>query len=316
MKPRTDEMVAVGDGHELCVRSYGTPGRVPVVFLHGGPGSGVQTEHLRLFDLETCHLVAFDQRGAGLSRPERSREANTTPRLIADLELLRERFRFPAWLVVGGSWGATLALAYAEAHPGRILGLVLRATFLGSRAELQWAFGTGLRTIHPQLHSDFLGMLPEEERADPLPGYWRRILAPDPTVHLPFARAWHDTERILSQLTPRRARLDPDAIRAAEAPGPASPYMEAHYFAHDCFLDAPLLEGAPRLAGIPGALVHGRHDLLCPPATASALAAAWPGARVRVVEGAGHGLEHPALFAAVEAEVARMIARLTSAASG
>jgi proline iminopeptidase len=308
-------MVPVGDGHELCVRSYGTPGRLPVVFLHGGPGSGVQTGHLRLFDQETCHLVAFDQRGAGRSRPERCRKANTTPHLVADLELIRERFGFAAWLVVGGSWGATLALSYAEANPERVLGLVLRAIFLGTRAELDWAFGTGLSMVHPRLHADFLGMLPEEERADPLPAYWRRILDPDAAVHRTFARAWHDTERILSQLAPAHDRLDPETLRAAEAPGPASPYMEAHYFANGCFLDAPILERVGRLAGIPGSLVQGRHDLLCPPGTAYALAEAWADAKLRVVEGVGHGLEHPALFAAVETEVARMIARLTPAAS-
>ncbi|MBM9595938.1 alpha/beta fold hydrolase [Roseitranquillus sediminis] len=316
MTPLTDEMVRVGDGHELCVRSYGTPGRVPVVSLHGGPGSGVQSSHLRIFDPATCHIVAFDQRGAGLSRPQRDRKANTTAHLVADMELLRESFGFSAWLVVGGSWGATLALAYAQAHPERVLGMVLRATFLGTRAELERAFGSGLQTVHPALHFDFLGMLPEAEREDPLPAYWRRILDPDPAVHAPFARAWHDTERILSQLAPANDRLDADAIRAAETPGPASPYMEAHYFSQDCFLDAPLIDGAPRLDGIPGAVVHGRYDLLCPPSTAWALAAAWPDARVRIVEESGHGLDHPALFAAVEAEVARMVARLTSTASG
>ena len=217
--------------------------------------------------------------------------------------------------MVGGSWGATLALAYAQAHPERVLGLVLRAAFLGTREELDWAFGTRLRAVHPQLHRDFLDMLPEEERVDPLPAYWRRILDADPAVSLPFARTWHDTERILSQLAPARDHLDLDAIRAAEPPGPASPGMEAHYFANGCFLDRPLLDGASRLRGIPAALVHGRYDLLCPPATAHALAERWPDARPREVEMAGHGLEHPALFAAVEAEVARMISRITSAGS-
>ncbi|MBA3323923.1 MAG: alpha/beta fold hydrolase [Rhodobacteraceae bacterium] len=317
MTPLTDEMVAVGDGHEICVRSFGAPGRVPVVFLHGGPGSGVQESHLSMFDLDTCHLVAFDQRGAGLSRPARSREANTTQHLIADIELLRERFGFPAWIVVGGSWGATLALAHAEAHPDRVLGLVLRATFLGLRSELDWAFGTGLERVYPGLHGDFLGLLPEDERADPLPAYWRRILDPDPAVHLPHARAWHDTERILSQIEPPTGRLDLPAIRAATAPAPASPYMEAHYFSHDCFLAVtPLLAGATRLAGIPGAIVQGRYDLLCPPLSAFALAGAWPDARMHMVDAAGHALDHRGIRAAVAEEIARMIARVTSGASG
>jgi proline iminopeptidase len=308
----TDEMLPVGDGHELCLRTYGTPGRVAVLFLHGGPGSGVQESHLALFDPATCHLVAFDQRGAGRSRPSRARHANTTQHLIADIEAIRAHLGLSAWMVVGGSWGATLALAYAEAHPDRVLGLVLRATFLGTRAELDWAFLTGPCHLHPKLHADFLGLLPEAERADPLPGYWRRILDQDPAVHLPFAAAWHDTERILSQHVPRRSRLDLATIRAAEAPGPGSPYMEAHYFSNGCFLnDRPILEGASRLAGIPAAMVQGRYDLLCPPRAAQALAAGWREARVVEVEAAGHALEHAPIRSAMTAEIARMIARLT-----
>src|SRR6056297_943460 len=169
MRALTDEMLPVGDGHEICLRTYGTPGRVPVLFLHGGPGSGVQDSHLSLFDPATCHLVAFDQRGAGLSLPKRSRHANTTQHLIADIEAIRAHLGLSEWMVVGGSWGATLALAYAEAHPDRVLGLVLRATFLGTRAELDWAFLTGPGHLHPALHADFLSMLPEDERGDPLP---------------------------------------------------------------------------------------------------------------------------------------------------
>ena len=310
--PLTNEMVAVGDGHELCVRSFGAPGRVPVLFLHGGPGSGVQPSHLSMFDLDTCHLVAFDQRGAGLSRPARSREANTTQHLIADIEVLRERFGFAAWIVVGGSWGATLALAYAEACPDRVLGIVLRATFLGERSELDWAFGAGLEHVHPGLHHDFLSLLPEDERSDPLPAYWRRILDPDPAVHLPHARAWHNTERILSQIEPPTCRLNLAEIRAAAAPAPASPYMEAHYFSHACFLAAtPLLSGATRLAGIPGAIVQGRYDLLCPPLSAFTLAGAWPDARMRMVQAAGHALDHRGIRTAVAEEISRMILRLT-----
>lgn len=310
----TDEWIAVSDGHEICARSFGTPGAVPVVFLHGGPGSGVNESHLGLFDPATCHVVAFDQRGAGLSRPKRGLAANTTQALIADMELLRQRFGFDRWLVVGGSWGATLGLAYAQAHPDRVLGLVLRAVFLGTRAELDWAFGTVLQTFHPALHADFLSVLPEAERDRPLESYWARILDPDPAVHRPAARAWHDTERILSMLAPPSARLDFEAIRRTDGPLPNSPFLEAHYFVNDCFLaGAPILGTAGRLAGLPGMMVQGRQDLLCPPRMAHELAARWPDARVRVVEAAGHGLEHASLRAAVAEEVAAMIARVTPA---
>ena len=318
----SDEIVPVGEGHEICVRSFGRPGGVPAVFLHGGPGSGVSESHLGIFDPATCHVVAFDQRGAGLSRPKPGFAGNTTPALIADMETLRLRFGFEAWMVVGGSWGATLALAYAQAHPERVLGLVLRATFLGTRGELDRAFGTMLQIFHPALHGDFIGLLPEAERDRPLDAYWRRILDPDPEIHRPFARAWHDTERILSQLAPGRTRLDPAALARADGPLPASPFMEAWYFSHDCFLaGAPILDNAGRLAGIPGVMVQGRQDLLCPPLMACELAARWPEARVRVIEAAGHGLEHAPLRAAVTEEVAAMVARLAppvtpAAASG
>lgn len=310
----TDEAVPVGDGHELRVRTFGSPGRIPIAFLHGGPGSGVNDAHMAIFNPRRCHVVAFDQRGAGSSRPHRGREANTTQHLIADMELLRRRLGIGRWLLVGGSWGATLALAYAQEHPDRVLGLVLRATFLGTREELEWAFGTAMARFYPELHEEFLSLLPEEERADPLPGYWGRILHPDADVHLRFARAWHDAERILSQLAPARVRLDMDAICGRAAAAPATPFMEAHYFSNDCFLaERPLLESAARLEGIPGVLVQGRYDLLCPPATAQALRQAWPDARIRTVEAAGHALEHDGIRTAMTEEVAAMVASLTPA---
>ncbi len=310
----TEEAVQVGDGHELRVRTFGTPGRIPIAFLHGGPGSGVNGAHMAIFDPRSCHVVAFDQRGAGSSRPHRGREANTTQHLIADMELLRRRLGFGRWLLVGGSWGATLALAYAQQHPDRVLGLVLRATFLGTRAELEWAFGSVMRQFHPELHEEFLGLLPDEERADPLPAYWSRILHPDPDVHLRFAWAWHVAERTLSQLAPATARFNIHAIHGSAAPVPASPFMEAHYFSNDCFLaERPLLHGAWRLEGIPGVLVQGRYDLLCPPATARALQGAWPDARIRTVEAAGHALEHDGVRIALTEEVAGMVAQLTPA---
>ena len=167
--------------------------------------------------------MLFDQRGAGRSRPKGRREHNTLPHLIADMEMIREKFGFERWMIVGGSWGATLALAYAQAHPDRVSGIVLRATFLGTRAELEGAFLDALPRFYPGLSDDFLGVLPPEERAQPLDAYWRRILDPDPAVHGPAARAWHDTERILSEHAPGRARLDLDvaATRSRALPADA-----------------------------------------------------------------------------------------------
>ncbi len=308
--PLTSEHLAVGDGHEIYVESVGRAGGIPAVYLHGGPGSGCQPDHRRLFDPERFHAVLFDQRGAGRSLPKRSRDHNTLPHLIADMEAIREKFGFERWMVVGGSWGATLALAYAETHPDRVTGMVLRATFLGTRAELDGAFRKVLPLLYPDLSDDFLGILPKKERRKPLDAYWQRILDPDPAIHGPAARAWNDTERILSEHAPSRVRLDLNAIRSASGALPASAFMEAHYFKHDCFMQPnQLMNEAGRLAGIPGIIVQGRYDLLCPPATSYTLHAAWPQSEIRMVEGAGHMLYDPGVRNAVMKGIADITRR-------
>ncbi|HEY0328610.1 MAG TPA: prolyl aminopeptidase [Rhodopseudomonas sp.] len=297
--PLSAQWWPVDHGHEIYVESVGREGGIAAVYLHGGPGGGCQPDHRRLFDAERFHAVLFDQRGAGRSRPKAGRDANSLADLIADMEMIRDRFGFARWMVVGGSWGATLALAYAQAHPQRVSALVLRATFLGSRAELDAAFLETLPRLYPGLHEDFLSLLSEQERDQPLAAYWRRILDPDPALHGPAARAWHDTERILSEHSPGRSRLDLAALSGTR-PLPTTPFLEAHYFSNDCFLRPnQLLDEAPRLAGIPGIIVQGRYDLLCPPASSHALAARWPQAEIRVVEAAGHSLYDPGVRDAV-----------------
>ncbi|SDT47457.1 prolyl aminopeptidase [Bradyrhizobium canariense] len=309
--PLTSEQLAVGDGHELYVESVGRAGGIPAVYLHGGPGSGCQPDHRRLFDPERFHAVLFDQRGAGRSRPKGSREDNTLPHLIADMEMIREKFGFERWLVAGGSWGATLALAYAQTYPHRVSGIALRATFLGTRAELEGAFLKLLPLLYPDLSNDFLSVLPEEERGQPLDAYWRRILDSDAAVHGPAARAWHDTERILSEHAPGRVRLDLESLNSTRSL-PGSPFMEAHYFQNDCFMKPDqLMAEAARLAGIPGIIVQGRYDLLCPPATSHALSAVWPESEVRLVEGAGHTLYDPGVRDAVMKAIADLASRIT-----
>jgi proline iminopeptidase len=310
--PLTSQLFAVGNNHEIYVETVGRADGIPVVYLHGGPGSGCQPDHRRLFDPERFHAVLFDQRGAGKSRPKGGREDNTLPHLIADMEMIREKFGFSRWMIVGGSWGATLALAYAQAHPDRISGIVLRATFLGTRKELEGAFLDALPRFYPGLSEDFIGLLPEDERAKPLDAYWRRILDKDSAVHGPFARAWHDTERILSEHVPERVRLDRDALTSSRS-SPATPFMEAHYFQNDCFMrPGQLLADAAKLAGIPGIIVQGRYDLLCPPATSHALAALWREAEIRLVEGAGHTLYDPGVRDAVMKAIADLASRTTA----
>jgi proline iminopeptidase len=308
--PLTSELLAVGDGHDIHVESVGREGGIPAVYLHGGPGSGCQPDHRRLFDPERFHAVLFDQRGAGRSRPKGRRDANTLAHLIADMEKIREKFSFERWLVVGGSWGATLALAYAQAHPDRVAGMVLRATFLGTRQELDAAFLDTLPRFYPGLSEDFVGLLSVDERARPLESYWRRILDPDAAVHAPFARAWHDTERILSEHAPSRTRLDLASLGSSGAL-PSTPFMEAHYFANDCFMRAnQLLDDAGKLKGIPGVIVQGRYDLLCPPAISHALAARWGDAELRIVNGAGHTLYDPGVRDAVMKAIADVASRI------
>jgi proline iminopeptidase len=309
--PLTSQWLPVGDGHEIYVETVGRTDGIPAVYLHGGPGSGCQPDHRRLFDPERFHAVLFDQRGAGRSRPKGRRDANTLPHLIADMEMIREKFGIPRWMIVGGSWGATLALAYAQAHPDRVTGIVLRATFLGTRSELEGAFLDVLPRFYPDLSEDFLGVLPREERAQPLDAYWRRILDPDPAVHGPAARAWHDTERILSEHTSERVRLDLASLTSTRAL-PSTPFMEAHYFQNDCFMKPnQLLAEAGKLTAIPGIIVQGRYDLLCPPATSHALGAAWPESEVRVVAGAGHSLYDPGIRNAVMKAIADMASKFT-----
>jgi len=302
--PLTSELLATGDGHEIHIESVGRDGGIPAVYLHGGPGSGCQPDHRRLFDPERFHAVLFDQRGAGRSRPKGRLEDNTLSHLIADIEMIREKFGFERWIVVGGSWGATLALAYAQAYPLRVTGLVLRATFLGTRQELEGAFLHALPRFYPGLYEDFLSILPPDERTQPLDAYYRRILDSDPAVHGPAVRAWNDTERILSEHAPGKTRLDLGSLNSSRAL-PTTPFMEAHYFQNGCFMKPnQLMNDTDKLAGLAGIMVQGRYDLLCPPATSHRLAARWAGSEVRIVEGAGHILYDPGVRDAVMKAIA------------
>jgi proline iminopeptidase len=225
------------------------------------------------------------------------------------MEKIREKFGFERWMVVGGSWGATLALAYAQAHPERVSGVALRATFLGTRAEVETAFTSRLSQFYPALYEDFLSVLPPEERERPVEAYYRRILDTDPAVHGPASRAWHDTERALSEHKPARTRLDLASLNVWRTL-PATPFMEAHYFVHDSFMtENQLLRNADRLKGIPGIIVQGRYDLLCPPETSERLAKVWPGSEVRIVEEAGHSLYDTGVRDAVMKSIADLASK-------
>ena len=305
-KPYRTDMLPVGQGHSLYLQESGNPARKPAVFLHGGPGSGCQPAHRRLFDPELFRLVLFDQRGAGRSTPKRGLEANTTQHLVADLEQIREALQIERWMVVGGSWGALLALAYAETHPERVSALVLRGVLLGEREEIDWAFTEGPRIIRPELWQAYRDLLPADERADPVAAYGARLTDPEPQIHVAAARIWHDYERALSVLTPPDGAL-PASLEAAyrsTSRVPETPFFEWHYIRHGFFLEpGQILDRSGRLGGIPGLIVQGRYDLLCPPLSAYRLAQAWRDCELRPVEGGGHSADEPAVRRALMAAI-------------
>ncbi len=312
LRPFDAIMLSVGDGHWLYIEQCGRSDGVPVLFLHGGPGSGAQHMHRELFDANRFRAILFDQRGSGRSHPYLSRTANTTQHLIADIEAVRCHFGIETWIVLGGSWGSTLAVAYAQAFPERVAGLVLRAMFLGTDAEVEWAFIDGPKRFRPELYRAFVDALPTEDRAAPLPAYLARLNHPDRAVHGPAAQVWNAYERALSELNPR-----PSPLSATDAGGqrlPPTPLMEAHFIAQSFFLEPnQLLTSAHRLAGIPGVIVQGRYDLLCPPAAADALAKAWPGCRLHYIEAAGHALTEPGVADALREALADVAGRAAGA---
>lgn len=302
LRPFDARMIKVTDGHWIYVEEIGKQGGRPAVFLHGGPGSGAQHGHRALFDANRDHAFLFDQRGAGRSHPYLSTIGNTTQNLVADIEALREHFGIEKWLVVGGSWGSTLALAYAQAHPERVIGMVLRAIFLGTIREVQWAFVDGPKTFRPEAFAAFRDWLPAAERHDPLAAYIRRLTDASAPDRAEAAHVWNAYERILSEINPTSSMIPLHFAKDARVP--PTPIIEAHYIANDFFLEpGQLLANADRLAGIPGSIIQGRYDLLCPPENASALAAAWPRSKLRIIDNAGHAMTEPGVLDAMRAAI-------------
>jgi proline iminopeptidase len=293
--------------HTMYWERCGNPAGVPVVFLHGGPGGGSLPHHRRYYDPAFWNIVLYDQRGAGRSTPCAALHDNATPHLVADLERLRETLHIERWMVFGGSWGSTLALAYAQAHPERVLGLVLRGIFLATRPELDW-FMHGIRNIFPEAWRAFAEFLPAEERGDLLGSYYRRLTDPDPAVHLPAAHSWDRYEGACSTLLPS---ADPAPQFDSDASALAIARIEAHYFVHRAFLgEGELLANVDRIRHLPCTIVQGRYDVICPPVTADELARAWPEAEYIVVPDAGHSIREPGITQELVAAMMRMQARL------
>ena len=292
----------VSPTHVMYWEQSGNPRGVPVLFLHGGPGAGAGPVHRRFFDPSHWRIVIFDQRGAGRSRPLGGLEANTTPDLVADIERLRLHLGVERFLLFGGSWGSTLALAYAQAHPNRVAGCVLRGIFLGRASEVEW-FMHGIAAVFPDAHASFVNYLPANERGDLLGSFLRRLTDPDPGIHLPAARAWSIFEGTCSTLLP-----SPDTIGnfAQDRTALGLARIEAHYFANDLFLpEGGLLAHMERIRSIPVEIVQGRYDMICPMVTAFDLHRAWPGARLTIVPDAGHSALEPGIRRALVAAVER-----------
>ena len=283
-------------GHVMYWEQSGNPDGIPVVFLHGGPGAGATPVHRRFFDPAAYRIVIYDQRGAGRSQPQGLLEDNTTTHLIADIETLRVHLGVERWIVFGGSWGSTLAIAYGEAHPDRCLGFVLRGIFLGRQSELDW-FLYGMRTVFPEIWDRLVDLLDPSEHEDILTAYHRRLLDPDKAVHLPAARAWSAYEGACSTLLP-----SPETVAAfsGDALAYALSRIETHYFVNDLFMaENALIKNIDRIRHLPSIIVQGRYDMVCPIGTADALNKAWPEAEYVVIPDAGHSAMEPGIRAAL-----------------
>ena len=294
IEPFDQRMLDVGDGHRLYVEQCGHPQGAPVIVLHGGPGGGCSPAMRRYFDPAHYRIILFDQRGCGRSRPHASVTANTTWHLVADIERIREALGIDRWIVFGGSWGATLALVYGETHPDRAVHLVLRGVFLATQGELDWFYGGGAGAFWPDRWREFVSPVPEGERADLIAAYHKRLFSGDTVEEVRFARAWAAWENALASVESHGP--------GGDAPGDyarAFARLENHYFTHNAFLDedGQILRDIARLDDVPGTIVQGRLDMICPPVSAWRLAERWRRADLRMIPVAGHALSEPGISA-------------------
>lgn len=294
IEPFDQRILNVGDGHRVYVEQCGAPDGAPVVVLHGGPGGGCSPAMRRYFDPSHYRVILFDQRGCGRSKPHASVEANTTWHLVRDIELIRHQLGIDRWVVFGGSWGATLALIYAIRHPDRVRHLVLRGIFLMTEAELRWFYGGGAGAFWPDVWHRFVSLIPADERDDLIAAYARRLFSGDLPTETRYARAWASWENTLASI-------------ANDGPGGDSPAeyarafsrLENHYFMNKGFLDHDgwIEANLDRIADVPGTIVQGRYDMICPPEAAYRLNEKWARSTLRIVPRAGHALSEPGISA-------------------
>lgn len=297
IEPYVSHSIAVEAPHVLHVEECGNPRSVPVVFLHGGPGAGCEPYHRRFFDPELYRIVLFDQRGCGRSAPHAALEHNTTQALVADIETIRRHLNIDKWIVFGGSWGSTLALAYAQSHPQQVLGLILRGIFLCRPQEIHWFYQEGASRLFPDYWEDYLKPIPLAERHDLLHAYYRRLTSNDEVTRMAAAKAWSIWEGRCATLLPRQAVIDHFANPFTAL---SLARIECHYFVNNSFLaENQLLRDAHRLHGIPGVIVHGRYDAVCPVENAWDLHKAWPEAELNIIADAGHSATEPGIVDAL-----------------
>jgi proline iminopeptidase len=294
IEPYETGRLDVGDGHSLYWERCGTRGAKPAVFLHGGPGAGCSPGHRRQFDPERYDIFLFDQRGCGRSRPHASLEANTTWHLVDDIERLREMAGVERWMAFGGSWGSTLALAYAQTHPDRVTELVLRGIFTFRQSELDWLYRHGASEIFPDKWEEFVALIPEAERGDLVAAYHRRLTGSDAAVQLEAAKAWSKWEAETVTLLPNPSVIEE---HTADSFAVAIARIENHYMVNKGWIEeGALLRGAEKLRGIPAVIVQGRYDCCTPPVTAWDLHKAWPEAELNIVPDGGHLFNEPGIL--------------------
>ncbi len=292
--PFDQRMLEVGEGHQVYMEQCGNPEGIPVVVLHGGPGGGCSPAMRRYFDPRTYRVILFDQRGCGRSRPHASVSHNTTWHLVDDIERIRRSLDIESWMVFGGSWGATLALIYAQAHPDRARHLILRGVFLMTKAELDWFYGGGAGKFWPEPWERFVSLIPEDERDDLVAAYNRRLFSGDMGQETRYGRAWSAWENALASIHSNGT--------SGESPGDyarAFARLENHYFTNAGFLefDGQILAHMDRIAHVPGVIVQGRYDMICPPKSAWELSQKWPAAEIKMIRNAGHALSEPGISA-------------------
>ncbi|MEL6246860.1 MAG: prolyl aminopeptidase [Cyanobacteria bacterium J06554_6] len=304
IEPYRQSQLSVSTLHRLYFEESGNPTGKPVVFLHGGPGGGTVPLYRQFFDPARWRIILFDQRGCGQSTPHAELEGNTTWDLVADIERLRSHLQIPTWTVFGGSWGSTLALAYAQTHPERCDGLILRGIFMLRRKEIRWFYQEGASYLFPDAWEHYLAPIPETERGDLISAYYQRLTSPDPAVRQTAAKAWSIWEASTSKLI-----ADPDLIEkfSGDAFADAFARIECHYFIHGGFFspDDQLLHNVHKIRHIPTIIVQGRYDVVCPMTSAWELHRAWPEAELVVVPDAGHSATEAGITAALVAATDR-----------